>query len=78
VSDRYNRDGTVVILLRADGHPHPDNPLHAHRQVPLAPPRTSSPSQIHFIHETGIGILIGLIFGFIIYWAQDISDIKFD
>lgn len=39
---------------------------------------SSEDTQIHVIHETGIGILIGLIFGMIMYFTQDLHTISFN
>lgn len=37
----------------------------------------SSLTQLHFIHETGAGILIGVIFGLFLYYVVDVEELKF-
>jgi NhaP-type Na+/H+ or K+/H+ antiporter len=34
--------------------------------------------QFHYIHETGAGILIGVLFGFIVYLLHDFSEFEFN
>lgn len=35
-------------------------------------------TQIHVIHETGVGILIGFVFGLVIFFIQDLPDYEFN
>ena len=32
---------------------------------------------MHFIHETGAGILIGVVFGFVMYYGVEVTELKF-
>lgn len=34
--------------------------------------------KIHIIHETGVGIIIGFIFGLVFYLAKGVRDFRFD
>lgn len=72
------KDVALRVLICPYGYPHPHHSLYPDWQISGAPTCKYNLNQIHFIHETGIGIIIGLIFGFIMYLTQDIKSVSFD
>jgi NhaP-type Na+/H+ or K+/H+ antiporter len=67
-----------TILDDLDRNHRPHHPLQHHRQLLRAQARTHTHTQIHVLHETGIGILIGFVFGLLMYLLGDITKIDFD
>lgn len=74
----YIIDGSLAVFVGPHRHNHANNPVLSDRQLLLAQTCTPTPTQIHFLHETGIGILIGIIFGGLLYYFNDISKVDFD
>lgn len=72
-------NGPVVIVnksFRTDNarHHRPRGVVCLYRQFSGAQARTIVDMKIHVIHETGVGIIIGFIFGFFVWLIKDVTD----
>jgi NhaP-type Na+/H+ or K+/H+ antiporter len=70
--------GLSGILADPGGYHSADNSLLLHRQPAGALQRTFDGMQLHLLHETGVGILIGVIFGLILYFAVEVKELTFN
>jgi hypothetical protein len=66
------------VRVHPDGDDHHDNPIHPARQAHGAQTRTPPSIQWHYLHETGVGIIIGLLFGFLAALLGFMHEINFN
>lgn len=66
------------VCLHLDGDDHHDYPLHPDWQDDGAQTRTDPIIQWHYLHETGVGIIIGVLFGVIAALLGFMHEISFN